>query len=294
MNYRSQIYLIVVLLVLISACQRPLWKQQLEGFKPYEKKLFWYQWFGEDPHAAKPQIGEQVQIAYALQKGTTILSSSFGQGEPIYVQIPTSEFDNVFTKSLQLMGVGDSLHVKVKASTIPELLGNYANQFGEDDWVDFYYKVYAIKSQTELDAEIAYQESQMKLVNEELVQTITDYQQKTIKNLQKAESQLEYLVYSKGKDKAASLGDTVAIHYICYNEAGEKIDDSFGSMQPLMFEVGSTSILEGLNEGVQLLATDGAAFLVVPPRLGYGNLGSPPLIAPNSTLFFYVELLSIQ
>jgi FKBP-type peptidyl-prolyl cis-trans isomerase len=34
--------------------------------------------------------------------------------------------------------------------------------------------------------------------------------------------------------------------------------------------------------------------LIVPPDLGYGKQGAPPLIPPDSTLDFEVQLLEVQ
>jgi len=65
-------------------------------------------------------------------------------------------------------------------------------------------------------------------------------------------------------------------------------------MVPLKFKVGSNAIIDGISQGALLLGEGGAAFLVVPPQLAYGEEGSPPTIAPHSQLFFYIELITIS
>jgi peptidylprolyl isomerase len=34
--------------------------------------------------------------------------------------------------------------------------------------------------------------------------------------------------------------------------------------------------------------------LIIPPDLGYGPNGSPPVIKPNETLVFVIDLLNVQ
>jgi len=34
--------------------------------------------------------------------------------------------------------------------------------------------------------------------------------------------------------------------------------------------------------------------LVIPPQLAYGAQGSPPVIAPNETLVFVIDILAVQ
>ena len=48
------------------------------------------------------------------------------------------------------------------------------------------------------------------------------------------------------------------------------------------------------SEGLQLMKTGGQYLFEIPPELGYGGRGSPPRIGPNATLFFLVELVSIE
>jgi FKBP-type peptidyl-prolyl cis-trans isomerase len=277
-----------------AGCQRPLWKQQTKGFEIYEDASFWYQWFGEDKQSRKPQEGEQVWIDYAICKGDSILNSSFGQTDPILVQIPAPQFSNFFTNALQLMGEGDSLQVKVKAATIPELLGDYALLFEEEEaLVDFRFKLYEIKSKTSVEAEETAQTKQLAAVEQKIKETIVSYQKKEI-TLPKTKTGLEHLIYNKGGEPSVMVGDEVAMHYLCYDQDGTKIDESFDDMVPLKFKVGSNAIIDGISQGVLLLGEGGAAFLAVPPELAYGEEGSPPTIAPHSQLFFYIELINIS
>jgi FKBP-type peptidyl-prolyl cis-trans isomerase FkpA len=47
------------------------------------------------------------------------------------------------------------------------------------------------------------------------------------------------------------------------------------------------------TEGVQMMKVGGKAQLVCPAAIAYGPASPSPLIPPNSTLVFEVELLSI-
>jgi FKBP-type peptidyl-prolyl cis-trans isomerase len=56
-----------------------------------------------------------------------------------------------------------------------------------------------------------------------------------------------------------------------------------------------TGFVKGFTEGLKTMKAGGKSMLVFPGRLGYGPQGNPGAnIAPNATLIFEVELLSIE
>ncbi|MGH1338119.1 MAG: FKBP-type peptidyl-prolyl cis-trans isomerase [Aureispira sp.] len=306
------------LLLLISSCHRPVqpttsttatddepmgvvtdslrtvWNKQTKGLKVYGQEEFWYQWFGENPQATKPQIGEQVRIDYTIQKGDSILDHSYATRNPILVQIPEPRYDNFFTKALQLMGTGDSICLLVPARDIPQLLGQHVTSFTADDLVTFTYKLYEIKDPATLQQEIMAEQKRLDSIRQTIPTLMQEFEQGTLMDLKTTERGLSYLIFDQGKNKRAQQGNPVTVHYICFSDAGLIVDDSYTNMVPLPFVVGSQTLIEGLSQGVELLGEGGTALLFIPPNLAYGVQGYGEVIPPNSWVTFYIELMDIE
>ncbi|EJC99042.1 peptidyl-prolyl cis-trans isomerase [Fomitiporia mediterranea MF3/22] len=89
-------------------------------------------------------------------------------------------------------------------------------------------------------------------------------------------------------------GDTVTIHYIGTLEDGTKFDSSVDRQKPFQTEIGIGKVIKGWDEGVPQLSLQQKAILTCTPDYAYGSRGFPPIIPPNSTLKFEVQLLSIN
>ncbi|KAI5583619.1 hypothetical protein BDE02_06G026600 [Populus trichocarpa] len=87
-------------------------------------------------------------------------------------------------------------------------------------------------------------------------------------------------------------GDEVEVHFNGYIEGGASLESSRDKGVPFKFKLGQGEVIKGWDEGVATMKNGERAIFTVPPNLAYGEAGSPPLIPPNATLVFDVEMLS--
>jgi FKBP-type peptidyl-prolyl cis-trans isomerase len=107
-----------------------------------------------------------------------------------------------------------------------------------------------------------------------------------------SELQIEDLVAGTGAE--AKAGDLVSVHYTGWLTDGTKFDSSLDRGQPLQFTIGQGDVIQGWDQGVAGMKVGGKRKLTIPPALAYGAQGYPPVIPPNATLEFEIELLGIQ
>jgi peptidylprolyl isomerase len=99
----------------------------------------------------------------------------------------------------------------------------------------------------------------------------------------------------KGKGPAAKPGDTVTVQYegVTFS-TGEEFDASWDRGQPFTFTLGAGKVIPGWDKGVVGMRKGGRRMLTIPPELAYGAQGSPPVIGPNETLVFVIDMEKIR
>jgi len=99
---------------------------------------------------------------------------------------------------------------------------------------------------------------------------------------------------SPGTGTEATEGRTVSVHYTGTLTNGEKFDSSLDRGRPFEFTLGAGRVIQGWEQGVRGMKVGGKRKLTVPPELGYGARGFPPVIPANATLVFEIELLAVK
>ena len=106
-------------------------------------------------------------------------------------------------------------------------------------------------------------------------------------------SGLQYKIISPGTGPKPTADDTIKCNYRGTLVDGTEFDSSYKRGEPIKIPVGQ--VIKGWTEAMQLMPVGSKWELYIPSDLAYGERGAPGSpIAPNSTLIFEVELLSIE
>jgi peptidylprolyl isomerase len=106
---------------------------------------------------------------------------------------------------------------------------------------------------------------------------------------------LELKEIEKGSGAEAKAGEEVTVQYVGVGyESKEEFDSSWSRNEPFSFTLGAGQVIPGWDKGVAGMKVGGRRELIIPSNLAYGPQGSPPVIGPNETLIFVIDLLAVK
>lgn len=101
-------------------------------------------------------------------------------------------------------------------------------------------------------------------------------------------------IIEQGDGPIPKPGQKVTVHYIGMLQDGTKFDSSYDREKPFSFPAGQGRVIKGWDEAILKLNTGTHALLKIPPELAYGKRGAGTVIPPDATLYFEIEVISVQ
>ena len=124
--------------------------------------------------------------------------------------------------------------------------------------------------------------------------TILNYAIDNNLDVQMTQKGLFFLVENAGEGDLLKWGDKISVNYTGQFLNGKVFDSTQSKGEPMSFFIGN--MIDGWNEGLQLLRPGGKAIFLVPSALAYGEAGlkdkkERSIIPENSVLRFDIEVL---
>ncbi len=243
--------------------------------------------------AQRAEIGDLVFMDVVGKTETdSIILSSYMQGQPFQIFVPTPTYRGCFYEMFTLLGEGDSAEVSVVADSL------YLKSFGrklpdyirEGSKIKITLKLSSIVTKKEYDDRIL---EEGKHASENQTSDIERYISEKKLQMTKSSSGMYYQFALKGSARRVKKGDIVLVHYTGYFLDGKIFDSSLSREQPFEFEVGNGGVIKGWDEALQLMSIRDKLMVIIPYQLGYGEKGNTG-IPPFTPLIFEIELLNIN
>lgn len=136
--------------------------------------------------------------------------------------------------------------------------------------------------------------SMMQAQREKLPPDDYEWVTKNFPSAKKSNTGIRYIEIESGSGDKIKRGDKVSVLYIGRFINGETFDKQVDPQTPLKFRVGRGKVIRGWDQILQLMRPGAKWLIIVPPELGYGTRGFPPLVPPEMTLIFTLQVTAVE
>ena len=299
------LYFYLVTLGLFAACAPPQapsdWQTYTDRAHPWR---FEYRRFGSTLDSSTAvNYGDVLDLDLAVRAADgRLLVERLG----MKMQVPVAMHRNLFEAPLVLLAEpGDSLWVRwpYRAAAVPDL-APFAQSLQEGDTVYLSYKLLQRQTRQSREAEQeaeylrsrGYANRSAWEADRDSAKAKAQYWRDSLHGWQPIYHQgLQVQVLGEANKPLAlepKTGDTLYLHYILLTSDGQELDNSLrrGERLALVWGDPKLSLAKVWPLALPHWQKTGRLMLFIPPDLGYGAEGLPPLIPPKAWLKLYLEL----
>ncbi len=106
-------------------------------------------------------------------------------------------------------------------------------------------------------------------------------------------SGIKYVRMKEGDGIHPKAGQTVKVFYSRKSSTGRVVETNEGG-KPFKFQIDNHEVIPGWDEAVKLMSKGEKWYCIIPSELGYGKRGIEGVVAPNSTLYFLIEVVDVK
>jgi FKBP-type peptidyl-prolyl cis-trans isomerase FkpA len=281
------------------------------GFKKGDAGLLYNIHVDKDGPSIKDGDFISVNLV-AKTDADSVLFSTYDAGHPSYTVVQKSPAKGDIFSGLKMLSEGDSATIKINIdSTIKKGKGAPRPPF-KGKYIVYDVKVVKVIPKGNLTDEVFqtkiqdYVKAEADLIKKEEPVKIKKYITDSKLKFTQTPSGLYYIITQPGSGAKPAPGDTVVVNYTVKMLSGKVMESSvraeaikaklpinpMNPYKPIRFAVGVAGMIQGMDQGIQLLNKGAKATLVLPSAIAYGERGNGQ-IQPFTTLVFDVELVDI-
>jgi FKBP-type peptidyl-prolyl cis-trans isomerase FkpA len=247
----------------------------------------------------KTEVGNlmTINVNYKIADSLIFSSTSVDDGKPVphQINLPTGVGD--LMQGFMLLKEGDSVVFRIKAKDLAKLYNAQRPSFVNDE--DYHYwevKVVTNKTQEQIKADKEAHIAKQNATDDAIIKQYLKDNNYTTKAVTTSNG-LVYIPLKAGEGESPKTGQTVTVNYTGMFIDGKKfdsnVDPTFNHLTPFSFTIGKKQVIDGWDQGLQMMKKGEKGILVIPSVLGYGER-SNNVIPANAVLVFEVELLEIK
>ena len=106
-------------------------------------------------------------------------------------------------------------------------------------------------------------------------------------------AELQVATVTEGDGPNVEAGQAITVNYYgSLYQSEEPFDESYSGGQPATFPIGVGQVIPGWDQAIPGIPIGSRIIMSIPPDLGYGAAGSPPVIPADAPLYFVVDIIS--